>query len=425
MKITVIGLGYIGLPTAILFAKYGHKVTGVDLSPWMTTQLNAGLIHIEEPGLEQDLEEVLLLGNFCASTQPMSADAYIIAVPTPNKADQYQSCDTSYIEAALTSILPYVKANDTIIVESTIAPRTMVDVVQPMVEKNDFTVGEDIFLAHCPERVLPGNIMHELIHNPRIIGGITDACTEKAAAVYGTFVKGEMIKAQAGEAELSKLMENTYRDVNIALANELAKISDHLGIDALRVIEMANKHPRVNVHQPGPGVGGHCLAVDPYFVIAAAPEQSPLMQTARAINNSMPAYVVQQVQALMAEREGNQVTLFGLTYKGNIDDVRESPAMGIRDRLDEAGFEVRVFDPHVAELPLTGEEACEGSSLILVLSDHDEFRNIPTSYTDRMRDATILDTKNIVQSVGTNVNYVNYGNLYKEKKTQQVAGVQG
>ncbi|MBC2005598.1 UDP-N-acetyl-D-mannosamine dehydrogenase, partial [Listeria booriae] len=165
MKITVIGLGYIGLPTAILFAKYGHKVTGVDLSPLMTAQLNAGLIHIEEPGLEKDLEEVLLSGNFYASTQPVSADVYIIAVPTPNKTDQYQSCDTSYIEAALASILPYVKAGDTIIVESTIAPRTMVDIVQPMVEKNGFTVGEDIFLAHCPERVLPGNIMHELVHN--------------------------------------------------------------------------------------------------------------------------------------------------------------------------------------------------------------------------------------------------------------------
>ncbi|MBC6299126.1 nucleotide sugar dehydrogenase [Listeria booriae] len=424
MKITVIGLGYIGLPTAILFAKYGHKVTGVDLSPLMTAQLNAGFIHIEEPGLEKDLEEVLLSGNFYASTKPVSADVYIIAVPTPNKTDQYQSCDTSYIEAALASILPYVKVGDTIIVESTIAPRTMVDIVQPMVEKDGFAVGEDIFLAHCPERVLPGNIMHELVHNPRIIGGITDACTEKAAAVYGTFVKGEMMRTQAGEAELSKLMENTYRDVNIALANELAKISNHLGINALRVIEMANKHPRVNIHQPGPGVGGHCLAVDPYFVIAASPKQSPLMQTARAVNSSMPAYVVQQVQALMAEQEGNQVTLFGLTYKGNIDDIRESPAMEVKDGLHKAGFEVRVFDPHVSEQPLTGEEACEGSSLIVVLSDHNEFRNIPTSYTDRMREAMVFDTKNIVQHVGTKVNYVNYGNLYKVKRTQKAAIVQ-
>ncbi|MBC1898925.1 nucleotide sugar dehydrogenase [Listeria booriae] len=424
MKITVIGLGYIGLPTAILFAKYGHKVTGIDLSSWMTTQLNAGFIHIEEPGLEQELKEALLLGNFYASTQPVSADAYIIAVPTPNKADKYQSCDTSYVEAAMTSILPYVKTGDTIIVESTIAPRTMVDMVQPMVEKNGFTVGKDIFLAHCPERVLPGNIMHELIHNPRIIGGITDACTKKAATVYGTFVQGEMIEARAGEAELSKLMENTYRDVNIALANELAKISNRLGIDALRVIEMANKHPRVNLHQPGPGVGGHCLAVDPYFVIATAPEQSLLMQTARTINNSMPAYVVQQVQALMAEREGNQITIFGMTYKGNIDDMRESPATEIRDKLNEAGFEVRVFDPHVTELLLTGEEACEGSSLILVLSDHDEFLNIPTNYTDKMRDKMIFDTKNIVQSVGAKVKYVNYGNLHKIKISQKEAVVQ-
>lgn len=416
MKITVVGLGYIGLPTAILFAKYGNTVTGVDLSPIMTENLNAGHLHIEEPGLDEDLRQALALGNFHASTTPVSADAYIIAVPTPNKEDLYKSCDTTYIESALTNIMPHLKKNDTIIVESTIAPRTMADVVQPMIENEGFTVGEDIYLAHCPERVLPGNIMHELVHNPRIIGGITAKCTEKAAAVYGAFVEGEIIKAEAGEAELSKLMENTYRDVNIALANELAKISNHLEIDALRVIEMANKHPRVNLHQPGPGVGGHCLAVDPYFVIAAAPEQSPLMQTAREVNNSMPAHVVSQVKSLMAEQDGNRVTIFGLTYKGNIDDTRESPAMEIKDMLIESGFDVRVFDPHVATEILTGEEACEDSSLILVLSDHSEFREIPASYTAQMRHQILFDTKNMVQTISDDVTYLNYGNLHTKKQ---------
>ncbi|KGL41292.1 UDP-N-acetyl-D-mannosamine dehydrogenase [Listeria newyorkensis] len=416
MKITVVGLGYIGLPTAILFAKYGNTVTGVDLSPIMTENLNMGHLHIEEPGLEEDLKQALALGNFHASTVPVSADAYIIAVPTPNKDDLYKSCDTAYIESALASIMPHLKKNDTIIVESTIAPRTMADVVQPMIENAGFTVGEDIYLAHCPERVLPGNIMHELVHNPRIIGGITAKCTEKAAAVYGAFVEGEIIKAEAGEAELSKLMENTYRDVNIALANELAKISNHLEIDALRVIEMANKHPRVNLHQPGPGVGGHCLAVDPYFVIAAAPEQSPLMQTARAVNNSMPAHVVSQVKSLMAEQDGNRVTIFGLTYKGNIDDTRESPAMEIKDMLIKSGFDVKAFDPHVASEILTGEEACEDSSLLLVLSDHSEFREIPASYTDQMRTPILFDTKNMVQTVSDDVTYLNYGNLHTKKQ---------
>ncbi|AQY49752.1 UDP-glucose dehydrogenase [Listeria weihenstephanensis FSL R9-0317] len=423
MKITVVGLGYIGLPTAILFAKYGNKVTGVDLSPVMTANLNAGLIHIEEPGLTKDLNEALALGNFQASTTPVSADAYIIAVPTPNKDDLYKSCDTAYIESALTSFLSSLKKHDTIIVESTIAPRTMVDVVQPLIENEGFTVGEDIYLAHCPERVLPGNIMHELVHNPRIIGGITEKCTEKATAVYGAFVEGEIIKAQAGEAELSKLMENTFRDVNIALANELAKISYHLGIDALRVIEMANKHPRVNLHQPGPGVGGHCLAVDPYFVIAVAPEQSPLMQTAREVNNSMPAHVVAQVKAMMAEQDGNTVTLFGLTYKGNIDDIRESPAMEIKELLTESGFNVKAFDPHVISATLTGEEACEDSSLIVVLSDHSEFCEIPTNYTDKMRTQVIFDTKNTVQTVGEDVTYYNYGNLHQAKKQQQAVTI--
>lgn len=416
MKITVVGLGYIGLPTAILFAKYGNKVTGVDLSPVMTDNLNAGRIHIEEPGLEADLQDALALNNFHASTTPVSADAYIIAVPTPNKNDEYKSCDTAYVESALGSIVPLLKENDTIIVESTIAPRTMADVVQPLIEKQGFTVGQDIFLAHCPERVLPGNIMHELIHNPRIIGGITEQCTEKAAAVYGEFVEGEIIKAQAGEAELSKLMENTYRDLNIALANELAKISNYLEIDALRVIEMANKHPRVNLHQPGPGVGGHCLAVDPYFVIAAAPEQSPLMQTARKVNNSMPEYVVENVKQIMEQRDGNTVTLFGLTYKGNIDDIRESPAMEIKEMLTKEGFDVKSFDPHVVSALLTGEEACEDSSLIVVLSDHDEFRTIPTTYTDKMRSAIVFDTKNMVQNVGEQVVYANYGNLHEITK---------
>ncbi|KMT63309.1 nucleotide sugar dehydrogenase [Paenilisteria newyorkensis] len=416
MKITVVGLGYIGLPTAILFAKYGNKVTGVDLSPVMTDNLNAGRIHIEEPGLEADLQDALALNNFHASTTPVSADAYIIAVPTPNKNDEYKSCDTAYVESALGSIAPLLKENDTIIVESTIAPRTMADVVQPLIEKQGFTVGQDIFLAHCPERVLPGNIMHELIHNPRIIGGITEQCTEKAAAVYGEFVEGEIIKAQAGEAELSKLMENTYRDLNIALANELAKISNYLEIDALRVIEMANKHPRVNLHQPGPGVGGHCLAVDPYFVIAASPEQSPLMQTARKVNNSMPEYVVENVKQIMEQRDGNTVTLFGLTYKGNIDDIRESPAMEIKEMLTKEGFDVKSFDPHVVSAPLTGEEACEDSSLIVVLSDHDEFRTIPTTYTDKMRSAIVFDTKNMVQNVGEQVVYANYGNLHEITK---------
>ncbi|MBC1793613.1 nucleotide sugar dehydrogenase [Listeria booriae] len=421
MKITVVGLGYIGLPTAILFAKYGNTVAGVDLSPVMTANLNAGRIHIEEPGLTEDLQEALALGKFHASTTPVSADAYIIAVPTPNKDDQYKSCDTTYVASALTNIIPLLKKNDTIIIESTIAPRTMADVVQPMIEKAGFIVGEDIYLAHCPERVLPGNIMHELVHNPRIIGGITAKCTEKAAAVYGEFVEGEIIKAQAGEAELSKLMENTYRDVNIALANELAKISNHLGIDALRVIEMANKHPRVNLHQPGPGVGGHCLAVDPYFVIAAAPEQSPLMQTAREVNNSMPEYVVSQVKALMEERDGNRVTIFGLTYKGNIDDIRESPAMEIRDMLVETGLDVKTFDPHVASEILTGEEACADSSLIVVLSDHSEFREIPATYTDQMRDPIIFDTKNTVKSVASDITYLNYGNLHQASKAAVTA----
>ncbi|RDX01243.1 nucleotide sugar dehydrogenase [Listeria kieliensis] len=417
MNVNVIGLGYIGLPTSIVFAKHGIKVRGIDTKQDVVDRLNGGQIHIEEAGLEELFQQVLQDEMFQAATQPGKADAFIIAVPTPNRNDEFRSCDDRYVVSALEAILPILEPGNLVVVESTIAPRTMEDIVQPMIEKAGFRVGEDIFLAHCPERVLPGNIMHEMIYNPRIIGGMTEACTEKAAELYGRFVKGELIRAKAGEAELSKLMENTFRDVNIALANELAKIGQELDINPLKVIEMANMHPRVNLHQPGPGVGGHCLAVDPYFVIAAAPKVSPLIQTARAINTSMPEYVVQNVRNLMSDKSNKRVTLFGLTYKGNIDDVRESPAMEIKEMLEQE-FDVRIFEPHVTNMNMTGEEACEDSSLIVVLSDHDEFRNIPKSFTDNMSQAVVFDTKNVVSTVAKDVKYFNYGSLYEAKYEQ-------
>src|SRR5690625_3591962 len=348
MKITTMGLGYIGLPTSIIFAKYGANVVGVDVKKEAVDLLNGGKIHIEEPGLQEALEEVLERGTFKASLEPEKSDTFIIAVPTPNKNDDYKSCDISYVMQSLETIIPYLEKGNVIIVESTIAPRTMDDYVKPRLEKEGYTIGEDIYLVHCPERVLPGQIMHEMVHNNRIIGGVTEACTEKGAEVYATFVKGELIKTEAKTAEMSKLMENTFRDVNIALANELAKVSNELGINALDVIEMANKHPRVNLHTPGPGVGGHCLAVDPYFIIAKAPETAKLINLSREINNSMPEYVVKTTEKLLAKNNGKKITVFGLTYKGNVDDIRESPAMEIYEILKtKPAYEVVAYDPHV------------------------------------------------------------------------------
>ncbi|GAA0289852.1 UDP-N-acetyl-D-mannosaminuronic acid dehydrogenase [Gracilibacillus halotolerans] len=416
MKLCTVGLGYIGLPTSIMFAKHGVDVVGVDVSERVIDSLNNVKIHIEEPGLQEALEEVVANGKFKAQLNPEKADTFIIAVPTPNHEDEYRSCDLSFVLSALENIIPHLEKGNTVIVESTIAPRTMDDSVKPRLEEAGFTIGEDIYLVHCPERVLPGQIMHELIYNNRIIGGITDACTEKGAEVYETFVKGELIKTEAKTAEMSKLMENTFRDVNIALANELAKVSNELGINALEVIEMANKHPRVNLHTPGPGVGGHCLAVDPYFIIAKAPETAKIINLSRQINNSMPEYVVETAEKLLAKNNGKKITVFGLTYKGNVDDIRESPAMEIYEMLKtKPAYEVVAYDPHVkldfVEKDL--EKALNGSDLVLILSDHNEFKALTSEHYAKMNTKQVFDTKNVVKEHTDEVNYINYGNLYK------------
>ncbi|MCM3742053.1 nucleotide sugar dehydrogenase [Oceanobacillus luteolus] len=416
MKLCTIGLGYIGLPTSIMFANYGVEVVGVDVKKEAVDMLNSGSIHIEEPGLQEALENAMEKGNFRASLTPEKADAFIIAVPTPNKDDEHRSMDITYVMDALNNVIPVLEKGNVVIVESTIAPRTMDDFVKPRLEEAGFTIGEDIYLVHCPERVLPGQIMHELIYNNRIVGGITEACTEKGAEVYETFVKGELIKTNARTAEMSKLMENTYRDVNIALANELAKVSNELGINALEVIEMANKHPRVNLHTPGPGVGGHCLAVDPYFIIAKAPEASKIISLSRQVNNSMPEYVVDAAEKLVSKQDGNKITVFGLTYKGNVDDIRESPAMDIYEILKEKSqYDVVAYDPHV-ELDFVEkdlEKALDGSSLVLILSDHNEFKELTDEAFNKMSVKQVFDTKNVVKEHSEDITYINYGNLYK------------
>ncbi len=423
MKICVMGLGYIGLPTSIMFARHGAEVVGVDVKKDVVTKLNSGEIHIEEPGLREALLEVIEKGMFKASLKPEKADAFIISVPTPNLRDPHQSCDLTYVLDALNRILPCMEKGNTVIVESTISPRSMDDHIKPVIEAAGFVVGRDLFLVHCPERVLPGQIMHELIYNNRIIGGITPDCTEAGVRVYSIFVQGEMIRTNAKTAEMSKLMENTFRDVNIALANELTKVCDQLEINALDVIQMANKHPRVNLHHPGPGVGGHCLAVDPYFIVSKAPETAKIIQMARSVNTSMPAFVVENINALMQKVDGKIITLFGLTYKGNVDDMRKSPAMEVLERLKfEGRYGVKAYDPHVNSRLVTKDirEAAADSDLIVVLTDHDEFKELDFSQLSGMATKRMFDTKNVVQNRSEVFQYINFGNLYHFKKQTMV-----
>lgn len=426
MKLTVIGLGYIGLPTSIMFASHGVDVVGVDIAEDAVNKLNSGKIHIEEPGLQEALEVVLDRKVFKASLRPEKADVFIIAVPTPNLNDEYKSCDLSSVISGVKSILPLLEKGNTIIVESTIGPRSMNDEIKPLVEQAGFVIGTDIFLVHCPERVLPGQIMYELTHNNRIVGGITPQCTEAGERIYRTFVEGEIILTDAKTAEMSKLMENTFRDVNIALANELVQVCNELDINALSVIEMANKHPRVNLHQPGPGVGGHCLAVDPHFIVSKAPQQAKMISLARETNNSMPEFIVDNVKRLLGNDKKKIITIFGLTYKGNVDDIRESPAMDIRRILEtETNFEVRCYDPHVLK-PFVEADiniALKDSSLILILSDHNEFKDMKNFPLNLMNKQMILDTKNIVNESNDFLEYINLGNLYKFNKIKTSSSV--
>ena len=424
MKICTVGLGYIGLPTSAMFAHHGANVIGVDINIDIVNTLNSGKIHIEEPGLEELVKQNVDNGTFKASTEPENADVFIIAVPTPNLDDKYKSCDLTYVIDAVNMIIPYLEKGNVVILESTVAPRTTSDHVKPLIEKAGFKVGEDISLVHCPERVLPGQILMELEHNNRIVGGITPKCAEKGAHVYELFVKGEIIKTDASTAEMSKLMENTYRDVNIALANELTKICRDLSINVLDVIDMANKHPRVNIHSPGPGVGGHCLAVDPYFIIAKSPENANIISASRETNRSMPRFIVENVREILSDKiednptETVKIGALGITYKGNVDDVRESPALEIIDLLKAEGFELSVHDPHVKLEQIHGlelkelKETVSESDLLLVLVDHNEFKNIDFDALlhEQMTPLTVFDTRNIIDS-HDKIKVINFGNL--------------
>lgn len=349
--VCIVGLGYIGLPTSAVIAETGFRVTGVDLSPKVVEMISKGQVHIGENGLQELVADVVSHGKLSASTEIPQADVYIIAVPTPSFEDK--SPDLRFVERASEQVGGVVQKGSLVILESTVPPMCCETVVAPAIERTcGLKAGQDYCLAHCPERVIPGKIIHELYHNDRIVGGVTPECAQAAAALYRSFVKGEVITTSATAAEMCKLAENTFRDINIAYANELANICRKFGVDAYEVIAMANRHPRVNILQPGIGVGGHCIAVDPWFLVHSAPEIATLIRTAREVNDARPAQVADEILQHASLYDSEQIVLMGLAYKADVDDLRESPAVEVAQRVAEkwAG-EVLVVEPHVSNLP--------------------------------------------------------------------------
>ena len=395
--VSVIGLGYIGLPTATMFASRGFSVIGVEVNPQVVNTINQGQIHIVEPGLTEVVQAAVTSGRLRATTRPEPADAFLLAVPTP--FTQNHEPDLSYIEAATRSIAPVIKKGDMVILESTSPVGTTEQLADWLAEaRPDLTfpqqVGEesDIRIAHCPERVLPGHILRELVENDRIVGGMTPKCAQAAAALYKAFIIGDCITTNARTAEMCKLSENSFRDVNIAFANELSMICDKLDIDVWELIRLANRHPRVNILQPGCGVGGHCIAVDPWFIFHKTPEEAKLIHMARLINDFKPQWVISRVESCVTELisegiapEDVQIACLGLAFKPDIADLRESPALEITRSLG-GKYPNRVYavEPNIKELPdeLTGlgvalvslEDALSTARVVVLLVDHAEFK---------------------------------------------------
>lgn len=408
--VAMIGLGYIGLPTAAVIARNGLRVRGVDVRQDVVDTINAAGVHIEEKNLDALVRDVVGRGLLSASIEVPTAEVFVIAVPTPFKDDHQP--DLSYVLSALERIAPQVRPGNTIVLESTSPVGTTQRLAERLAElRPNLAVpgcegvegrrAHDVHIAYCPERVLPGRIIEELVSNDRVIGGLTAACAERAAAFYQRFVEGGCLQTRAGTAEMVKLAENSYRDVNIAFANELSLIAEDMDIDVWEVIRLANRHPRVSILQPGPGVGGHCIAVDPWFLVAGSPERARLIRTAREVNDGKSQHVAERLRAMLDARPEARLALLGLAFKPNIDDFRESPALAIAEDLarDHAD-RLLIVEPFADTLPgaLEGTaarlvsltEAVEGAEFVAVLVDHDQFRLAPRSLADGK---TVYDTR--------------------------------
>jgi UDP-N-acetyl-D-mannosaminuronic acid dehydrogenase len=418
-KICLLGLGYIGLPTGSMFALAGKEVIGVDPSPRVQAALRAGRAPVEEPELQTLVAAATNSGRLRVQTRPAPADAFIIAVPTPLDP-LTKRADLTFVEQVAHDIAPLLRRGNLVVLESTVPPGTTRDVLAPILAQSGLEPGRDFFVAHCPERVLPGRILVELEQNDRLAGGLTPTCAEHAADLYSAFVKGAIMRTDATTAEMVKVMENTYRDINVALANEFSLIAERIGVDVWEAIRLANHHPRVNVLRPGPGVGGHCIAVDPWFLVGAAPEVARLIRASREVNDAMPEHVLDRLAAIVSPPA--PVALLGVTYKAEVDDVRESPAMRVAELAVERGYDVRLCDPHVnpdtpglpaALLPI--EQALSDAHAVVLLVDHRAFKDLDVDLAAALvRHKRVLDARNALdraawQTAGFEVDVLGVG----------------
>ncbi len=395
MNICVVGLGYIGLPTASMFAAHGHQVLGVDRNPAVVSALNQGRIIIEEDHLEALVKEVVARGALRGAEQPELADAFIIAVPTP--ITEAKKADMSYVIKATESIVPKLRPGNLVVLESTSPVGTVEELMLPILAKSGLDLGRELYIGHSPERVIPGKILDELVHNSRIAGGVNPASSEKIAQLYRCFVEGEIFQTNARTAELCKLTENTFRDINIAFANELAKICENLGANVWEVISLCNKHPRVNIHQPGPGVGGHCIAVDPWFIVEKQPDTARLIRQARLINDSMPGFVAGRLEQALANIEQPKIAVLGVTYKPNVDDTRESPILELMELLREKGAIVSCHDPYARGYERDLLTVAQGADLLLLGVHHQQYARLsPELLGGVMRRRLLYDTRNFI-----------------------------
>ena len=404
-SICVVGLGYIGLPTASLLGTKGYKVTGVDVSPEVVETINNGRIHIVEPDLDILVKSAVGSGNLKASLKPVEADVFIVAVPTPlrdveNSAGRTEKVpDLNYVEAATRSIAPFVKSGNLVILESTSPIGTTNDLVAKVLEEHGVDVESKVHVAHCPERVLPGRILIELIENDRVVGGVTESSTQAAVAFYREFVSGEVIATNARTAELVKLMENSYRDVNIAFANEISMLCDAEKINSWEAIKLANRHPRVNVLNPGPGVGGHCIAVDPWFLVNSQPDHTCLIRTAREVNDSKTEWVLDKVRKSARKFREPAIACLGVAFKADVDDLRESPALIVVEKIIEERLgQVVVCEPNIRSHEdfenVSLARALDASDILVILVDHKEFKHLAKD--TRLAEKVVIDSRGIV-----------------------------
>jgi UDP-N-acetyl-D-mannosaminuronic acid dehydrogenase len=400
-KICVLGMGYIGLPTASTLASHGFKVLGVDVNRHVIDILRNGEIHIQEPGLKTLVHAAFHSGNLEVFDKPQEADAFIIAVPTPILEDK--RADMRYVTAAAESIVPYLRNGNLVMLESTSPPRTTVDLVAPILERSGLRPGEDFYLTYSPERVMPGRILQELIENARVVGGINPASAEAGRDLYASFVRGDILITDATTAEMVKLMENTYRDVNIAIANEFARLAERFGVDVWEAISLANLHPRIDILRPGPGVGGHCISVDPWFFVEKAPDLALLIKQARLVNDGQPIFATTSISRVLGGLDGRRIAALGLAYKADVDDLRESPALEVAQQLSEQGAQVFTYEPFAPGISAPGcvaraslKETLDGSDAVVLLVDHRQFRQMEPSQAAAMMPGRVaFDTRGV------------------------------